>query len=57
MIMETWLNYPDGQGGLTDETRRATYVFRKETDGQWRCTIDNSYGTALLAAVDPASSA
>jgi len=26
-------------------------VFRKEADGQWRCTIDNSYGTALLAAV------
>ncbi len=30
--------------------RRATYVFRKEPDGQWRCTIDNSYGTTLLAA-------
>ncbi|MGN5090629.1 YybH family protein [Aeromonas hydrophila] len=57
VIMETRLNYPDGQGGLTDETRRATYVFRKEVDGQWRCTIDNSYGTALLAAVDPAPSA
>ena len=57
VIMETRLNYPDGQGGLTDETRRATYVFRKEADGQWRCTIDNSYGTALLAAVGPAPSA
>lgn len=32
-IMETRLNYPDGQGGLTDETRCATYVFRKEADG------------------------
>ncbi|TNJ24608.1 hypothetical protein CF111_07670 [Aeromonas sobria] len=30
--------------------RRATYVFRKETDGQWHCTIDNSYGTKLLDA-------
>lgn len=57
VIMETRLNYPDGQGGLTDETRRATYVFRKEADGQWRCTIDNSYGTALLAAVGPVPSA
>jgi uncharacterized protein (TIGR02246 family) len=34
VIMETRLDYPDGQGGLTDETRRATYVFRKEADGQ-----------------------
>ena len=24
--------------------------FRKEPGGQWRCTVDNSYGTALLAA-------
>lgn len=48
VIMETRLNYPDGKGGQIDEMRRATYVFRKESDGQWRCTIDNSYGTALL---------
>jgi uncharacterized protein (TIGR02246 family) len=56
VIMETRLRYPGGEDWI-DETRRATYVFRKETDGQWRCTIDNSYGTALLAAVDPAPSA
>lgn len=53
VIMETRLRYPDGQGGLVDETRRATYVFRKGTDGEWRCTIDNSYGTALLEAQRP----
>ena len=29
--------------------RRATYVFRKEQDGAWRCTIDNSYGAELLS--------
>ncbi|WP_413162084.1 YybH family protein [Aeromonas salmonicida] len=57
VIMETRLRYPDGQGGHIDENRRATYVFRKDPCGEWRCTIDNSYGTALLAAVDPASSA
>ena len=34
-----------------DENRRATYVFRKEADGQWRCTIDNSYGTTLLDVI------
>src|SRR5919197_2026949 len=29
-------------------TRRATYVFKRLPDGQWRCVIDNSYGTDLL---------
>ena len=31
--------------------RRATYVFRQEADGRWRCAVDNSYGTDLLASV------
>ena len=53
VIMETRLRYPDAQGGMVDETRRATYVFRKEPCGQWRCTVDNSYGTTLLAALQP----
>jgi ketosteroid isomerase-like protein len=30
--------------------RRATYVFRKQERGLWRCAIDNSYGTELLAS-------
>ena len=30
--------------------RRATYVFQEDEDGRWLCTIDNSYGTALLDA-------
>jgi uncharacterized protein (TIGR02246 family) len=34
---------------LTTE-RNATYVFEKGADGRWRCTIDNSYGHALLSA-------
>ena len=28
--------------------RQATYIFKKLTDGKWRCVIDNSYGTDLL---------
>ncbi|MED4073195.1 YybH family protein [Priestia endophytica] len=28
--------------------RRATYVFRKSTEGRWLCVIDNSYGTDLI---------
>lgn len=48
VIMETVLRYPDEQGSIVTTTRRATYVFRKDADGNWRCTIDNSYGTTLL---------
>ncbi|QIW82049.1 YybH family protein [Bacillus tequilensis] len=28
--------------------RRATYVFRKNAQGQWLCAVDNSYGTDLI---------
>ncbi|RAS72508.1 YybH family protein [Priestia endophytica] len=28
--------------------RRATYVFKKSTEGRWLCAIDNSYGTDLI---------
>ncbi|GKW18870.1 hypothetical protein PEC302107_05990 [Pectobacterium araliae] len=48
VIMETVLHYPDDQGNRVTTTRRATYVFRKDADGRWLCTIDNSYGTTLL---------
>lgn len=27
--------------------RRPTYVFRRCSDGKWRCLIDNSYGVEL----------
>lgn len=50
VIMETVLRFPDGDGGTVETTRRATYVFRQESDGRWLCTIDNSYGTSLLDA-------
>ncbi|EFE95348.1 YybH family protein [Serratia odorifera] len=48
VIMETLLRFPDQQGVMVEITRRATYVFRQEDDGRWLCTVDNSYGTALL---------
>lgn len=48
VIMETVLRFPEGLRGNTEITRRATYVFRKEKNGRWLCTIDNSYGTSLL---------
>ncbi|BEQ13372.1 YybH family protein [Desulfoferula mesophila] len=28
--------------------RKATYVFKKDAAGDWRCVIDNSYGHDLL---------
>ncbi|MFE4426521.1 YybH family protein [Peribacillus butanolivorans] len=28
--------------------RMATYVFKKDSTGTWRCIIDNSYGAELL---------
>jgi ketosteroid isomerase-like protein len=36
-------------GKVHDVLRRATYVFRREGTGEWRCTVDNSYGTELLS--------
>lgn len=48
VIMETVLRFPDGQQGMTEITRRATYVFRQEKNGRWLCIIDDSYGTSLL---------
>ncbi|PLR89771.1 YybH family protein [Bacillus sp. T33-2] len=28
--------------------RRSTYVFKKNSQGEWHCAIDNSYGTDLI---------
>ena len=28
--------------------RKATYVFKKNSQGKWLCAIDNSYGTDLI---------
>jgi ketosteroid isomerase-like protein len=34
--------------GREDELRDATYIYRREADGHWRCCIDNSYGHRVL---------
>lgn len=36
-------------------TRNATYVFRRDSGGKWRCAIDNSYGHELLSADESAA--
>jgi len=48
VIMESVLDYAGQDGEPIHVTRRATYVFRQESDGRWLCVIDNSYGTDLL---------
>lgn len=30
------------------QERKATYVYKRNSDGIWRCTVDNSYGVELL---------
>lgn len=37
--------------GEADVTRHATYVFSRQTTGEWLCVIDNSYGHELLTPV------
>ena len=34
-------NYPTAE-------RKATYVFKRDINGNWLCAIDNSYGHDLL---------
>lgn len=48
VIMETILETIDPAGVPSHITRRATYVFREESNGKWLCVVDNSYGTDLL---------
>ena len=48
VLMETVLEVP-GEQDTNEIIRKATYVFRKDGDGHWLCTVDNSYGTELLA--------
>ena len=47
VIMETRLDIPTAEGGSTQVTRRATYVFQLQND-RWLCSVDNSYDTDLL---------
>jgi uncharacterized protein (TIGR02246 family) len=47
VIMESTLDYLDAEEKVS-ATRRATYVFRRDADARWVCTVDNSYGTDLL---------
>lgn len=48
VLAEAVLDVAGPDGEPISLNRRATYVFRKDVEGKWLCTIDNSYGTDLL---------
>lgn len=37
--------------GYPEVERKATYVLRKDSDGNWVCAIDDSYGHGLLESI------
>ena len=49
VLAKTHVQANQGTDAAVNVERRATYVFRRLPDGKWRCVIDNSYGTDLLA--------
>jgi uncharacterized protein (TIGR02246 family) len=48
VISKTLLSANQKTDSAFSMERNATYVFRKDADGMWRCVIDNSYGIELL---------
>ncbi|GFO54001.1 hypothetical protein GMSM_10080 [Geomonas sp. Red276] len=49
VLAQTLLDGRVANGEKVVEERQATYVFRRTDEGRWRCVVDNSYGTRLLA--------
>ncbi|OIK16173.1 DUF4440 domain-containing protein [Bacillus sp. MUM 116] len=47
VISQTLLDADKNESELSMD-RRATYVFKKNSKGDWLCAIDNSYGTDLI---------
>lgn len=48
VISKIYLNYSDSKTPQFAEANRAIYVFRRDEQGQWRCAVDNFFGTDLL---------
>lgn len=48
VLSQTFLSADKKSDSAFSMERKATYVFRK-IDGNWLCSIDNSYGTDLLS--------
>jgi uncharacterized protein (TIGR02246 family) len=48
VITETLLTANEKTDSAFSMNREATYVYRRDSNGVWRCLIDNSYGMELL---------
>lgn len=49
VLSKTYVHSAEKTTSQHPAEREATYIFRKEQDGCWRCAIDNSYGNQLLS--------
>ena len=47
VISQTLLEADNKKDSEYSMERKATYVFKKNAQGEWLCAIDNSYGTDL----------
>ncbi|MDR6123586.1 ketosteroid isomerase-like protein [Bacillus sp. SLBN-46] len=48
VISQTFLEAESKKDSEYSMERKATYVFKKNAQGEWLCAIDNSYGTDLI---------
>jgi len=48
LVISQTLLESDNKDSEYSMDRRATYVFRKNIQGEWLCAVDNSYGTDLI---------
>ncbi|MFJ8246997.1 YybH family protein [Peribacillus asahii] len=48
LVLSQTLLDADKENSEYSMDRRATYVFKKNPQGEWLCAIDNSYGTELI---------
>ena len=49
VLSKTFIESPAKVDSEYSSERDAIYVYKKDVAGKWRCVIDNSYGTELLA--------
>lgn len=50
VLAKTILNANQKADSQFSMERYATYIFKKDLNGEWKCIIDNSYGTELLTS-------
>ena len=48
LVLSKTLLTSDKEDSEYSMVRKATYVFKKNSQGEWLCAIDNSYGTELI---------